>query len=49
MPAVATTSNRETVDKYWRAVNARDWDSLAKLLDPDYYGRCPSRENAFAG
>jgi uncharacterized membrane protein len=33
---MAPQNNRETVDNYWRAVNARDWDSLAKLLDPDY-------------
>lgn len=40
MPAVAS-SNRETVDKFWLAVNARDWDSLAKLLDPDYVWEMP--------
>ena len=41
MPTVATSSNRETVDKYWLAVNARDWDSLAKLLHPDYVWEMP--------
>jgi ketosteroid isomerase-like protein len=41
MPTMATQSNRETVDAYWRAVNARDWDSLAKLLDPDYVWEMP--------
>lgn len=42
---VATPSNSETVERYWRAVNARDWDSLAKLLDPDYVWEMPqSRE-----
>ena len=40
MPTVAS-SNRETVDKFWLAVNARDWDSLAKLLDPDYVWEMP--------
>jgi ketosteroid isomerase-like protein len=48
MLTVATSSNRETVDTYWRAANARDWDSLAKLLDPDYVWRCLNRENVWA-
>jgi ketosteroid isomerase-like protein len=41
MPTVATPSNREAIDQYWRAVNARDWDSLAQLLDPDYVWEMP--------
>jgi len=32
MPIVGTPSNRETVEKYWQSMNARDWAVLAKLL-----------------
>lgn len=38
---MATPSNSETVERYWQAVNARDWDSLASLLDPDYVWEMP--------
>ena len=41
MPSVATPSNRETVEKYWQSVNARDWAVLAKLLDRDYVWEMP--------
>ena len=41
MPTVATPSNRETVEMYWRAANARDWAVLAMLLDRDYVFEMP--------
>ena len=41
MPTVATPSNRETVEKYWQAVNARDWAAIATLLDRDYVWEMP--------
>jgi hypothetical protein len=45
MLTVATPSNRETVEKFWQAVNARDWAVLAQLLDRDYVWEMPqSRE-----
>lgn len=41
MPIVTSSSNRETVEKYWQSVNARDWTVLAKLLDRDYVWEMP--------
>jgi len=41
MPGVSDRSNRETIDEYWRAVNAGDWPALAKLLDRDYVFEMP--------
>jgi ketosteroid isomerase-like protein len=41
MPTVAAPSNRETVEKFWQAVNARDWAVLSKLLDRDYVWDMP--------
>jgi ketosteroid isomerase-like protein len=34
-------SNREIVEQYFEAVNARDWDRLATWLDPDYVWEMP--------
>lgn len=38
---MAEPSNSEKVELYWRAVNARDWDSLATLLHRDYVWEMP--------
>jgi ketosteroid isomerase-like protein len=38
---MADTGNRETVEKFWRAVNTRDWDVLYPLLDPEYVWEMP--------
>jgi ketosteroid isomerase-like protein len=38
---MADTGNRETVEKFWRAANARDWDVLESLLDPEYVWEMP--------
>lgn len=38
---MATTSNRETVEKFWRVVNAVDFGALERLLDPDYVWEMP--------
>ena len=48
MPIVTSPSNRETVEKYWQSVNARDWTVLAKLLDRDDVREMPQSGNAFA-
>lgn len=34
-------SHREVVDKLYQAANARDWDAIAPLLDPDYIFEMP--------
>jgi ketosteroid isomerase-like protein len=41
MPHMATAGNREIVDRYWQAVNVRDWDVLATLLHADYVWEMP--------
>lgn len=38
---MATVGNREIVDRYWHAVNARDWGVLAALLHADYVWEMP--------
>ena len=34
-------SNREIVDAFYRAANARDWDAIEKLIDTDYVWEMP--------
>lgn len=34
-------TNREIVDAFYRALNARGWDTLEKLVDPDYVWEMP--------
>jgi ketosteroid isomerase-like protein len=38
---MAVTGNHEAVEKFWRAVNTRDWDALDALLDPEYVWEMP--------
>ena len=33
---MAETSHREVVDKFYKAINARDWPGVEALLHPDY-------------
>jgi ketosteroid isomerase-like protein len=33
--------NRETVDKFYRALNRGDWNGLEKFLDPEYVWEMP--------
>ena len=41
MRSMASEGNHHTVEKYWQAVNARDWDGLAKFLHSDYVWEMP--------
>jgi ketosteroid isomerase-like protein len=34
-------SHREVVDKFYQLANARDWDAIEPLLDPDYTFEMP--------
>lgn len=34
-------SNREIVDAFYRALNARDWDTIEQVIDPDYVWEMP--------
>jgi ketosteroid isomerase-like protein len=38
---MADTGNGETVEKYFEAVNSRDWGRIEGLLDPDYVWEMP--------
>lgn len=38
---MADTSNHETVEKFWRAANTHDWDTIDKFLDPEYVWELP--------
>jgi SnoaL-like domain len=38
---MADTGNRETVEKFFQAVNARDWGGAEKFLDADYVWEMP--------
>jgi len=38
---MAQLSHREVVDKFYRSANARDWDAIETLLDPDYTFEMP--------
>lgn len=38
-------SNRETIDRFYKALNARDWDQVERCVDPDFIWEMPqSRE-----
>jgi ketosteroid isomerase-like protein len=41
MQSMVSNGNWQTVEKYWQAVNVRDFDNLAKLLHPDYVWEMP--------
>jgi hypothetical protein len=36
---MADTGNRETVEKFFEAVNNRDWGGVEGILDPEYVSR----------
>lgn len=38
---MAETGNRETVEKFFQALNAADWDRIEPLLDADYVWEMP--------
>jgi ketosteroid isomerase-like protein len=38
---MADTGNRETIEKFWQAANARDWDTIEMILDPDCVWEMP--------
>jgi len=38
---VAAPSNRERIELYWQAVNARDLDAVPRLLHPEYVWEMP--------
>jgi ketosteroid isomerase-like protein len=38
---MAETGKRETVEKFFQAVNAADWDRIESLLDADYVWEMP--------
>jgi len=38
---MAQLSHREVVDKFYQSANARDWDAIETLLDPDYTFEMP--------
>jgi hypothetical protein len=38
---MADTGNRETVEKFFEAVNDRDWGGVEGLLDPEYVWEMP--------
>ena len=38
---MAETGNRETIEKFFQALNAADWDRIESLLDADYVWEMP--------
>jgi ketosteroid isomerase-like protein len=38
---MADTGNHETVEKFFQAVNQRDWDAVEKLVDAEYVWEMP--------
>jgi ketosteroid isomerase-like protein len=38
---VGGTGNREVLEKFWQAIDARDWDRVETLLDPEYVWEMP--------
>jgi ketosteroid isomerase-like protein len=46
---VGELSHREVVDKLYKAINARDWDATAALLDPDYIYEMPQSGERIRG
>jgi ketosteroid isomerase-like protein len=46
---MAELSHREVVDKLFQAANARDWDAIAALLDPDYVFEMPQSGERIRG
>src|SRR5258708_13345585 len=46
---VAEPGNRATAEKFWQGANARDWDALEKMLDPEYAWEMPQSGERVSG